>query len=303
MIIFMKKNIILVILVIIIIILGVFIITDSLNKKGNPINNLKILKSVDGEETPIEKAIASLNKAISDNPLKTISEESYEDFYSYHYFGYFDSRALIIARFDDPNKSRGKRWDLILLEGDGKQTKLYSDLIQDCCGGGMPQIKTADNAPFIAEIISATGDVCFFSSEKLYIDIRDNPKEYIRVENSNMCENFSKLSIGGNNISGFTFEPIVSVACDDKNIGAKTSFLGLTAKSDKQTYTKYFSEPIDMNCSREKEYKEGYYSMGVDYTETNIINKSILNFNVSLYSPEEDKTITIPISFSLLKGF
>jgi len=287
----MNKNIAIFAVVVLIIVL---VISTIGLKKGGVVNS--------NNGTSIEKAITSLNKAIADDSNKIVTEQSYQNFYSYHYFGSSDWPAFIIAKFDDPNTQKGGRWDLISLEKDGTKNNLYSGLVQDCCGGGMPELKIG-RLPFLIEVSAATGDMCSFVSERLYFNVRENPKTYVKVENSNACKSFSNLSIGGNNIETFKFEPIITTTCTAQNVGTKTSFVGLIAKSNAKTYTKYFNNPVEVYCVKGEDF-EGYtYSKSVNYTDTEVINNSIFDFNVSVYSPKEEKTTNIPVTFSLVKGF
>lgn len=221
---------------------------------------------------------------------KNIIETSYKEGYSY----YYASRALAVVK--EPNDEGGSSWNLYVLDDKGQEKLLYSGLIQDCCGGGMPTVSEGD-LPFIPVVSAATGDVCFFESEKIFVNLRDNPYEFTRIAEGNDCESFSSLQLTRGEMS-FEIEPIVSADCEEMPVGTPATFIGLRAISDREEFTYNLENPIEMECVDQGPYN---YSVGIGYN--NIEGTHYVSFDLEGYGEDIGPSFSFPLGFSFTNGF
>lgn len=275
---------------------------DIGGEKNTSENNLYDFSREEYQElTSLEKAKLSIEANTQFDELsKTFSITSHESKYSvYHSLG----ESLAAVEEASTSSSDNNVWNLYKIDKSGKESLLYSGLIEDCCGGGIPTIKEGP-VSFVPVVIAKSGDACFSKLGKTYVNLRDAPKDYLHVGRSNSCESISSLSIETGE-EAFKFEPMLSQDCKAADPGTAVTFSGLKASSSDNTYTKKFSDPIRMTCTEGiGDTGDALYSKTISYREPETgIRLNEVDFRIRVYDLNTKESESIPSTFSPKEGF
>jgi hypothetical protein len=189
-----------------------------------------------------------------------------------------------------------------MLDKGNSETLLYSGLIDDCCGGGMPTIKEGP-VSFIPVVVDGTGDACASRQGKTYVNLRDAPTEYLRLVRTNDCGSFGSLQVKSNE-QKYQIEPVLSKNCREEPAGAEVTFSALQVSTTDQTYNADLPNPVSMTCTdSDGPTGDSYYSKSISFRNMKVEGFSLeeASFQMQLYS-KDDSYKRIPATFSVANG-
>jgi len=238
--------------------------------------------------TPLGLAKQRINEIRQSDP-STFQVTNRKEQYSLYYW---NGRSLVTAPEADTD-----RWSLYFVDQSGRTELLYEGLITDCCGGGRPTIEKG-SVSFMPVATAATGDGCFFESERIAVNLRDAPREFRRVEYGNSCESHDYMVIENAAVS-YDITPILTRSCESERDGTHVGFTGIRAKATNNTYTHTIPEAPRMACLQQE---FGQYSKGIQFRNVAHEFGGGVSFGVQV-SNDGDTELRIPLTFSLEDGF
>jgi hypothetical protein len=250
----------------------------------------------------LDKAKFILDEALTFNKDKIVSEQNYGDRYSFYYTL---DQALIVA--DEKTGTSTSGFNLYLYNPASTTVKkLYSNLTQDCCGGGMPVVEQGEYS-FMPVVSAGTGDACFFKGEKFYFNLRDYPESFVRILHTHPCDSVDTLQITVES-GDYNIEPVIKGSCatGDKQFAVT----GLSVKKNNQiVYSKEFVKEVVLACDYDlgsySEPNEPYISIRDVKVEDLYLSDAynpIITFKLTMVSYPK-VLAEFPINFSPIKGF